>query len=210
MQHPRQQQQKKWPACGVRSTTAIESLSVALLGEVLQHVPLQQRMSDCALVSTTWAAAADAATVRVTVKLNPAGVSALQSWLQHNGRQVVALTVGHHFQHPFGQLQLPCAELLQLTRLEVSRHSLALKHEEHDSTCNDTNSSSTAAPRPASVLLPKLRSLSLKGGICRSVTMDITTLLQLTALTALTSLDLHALALPDTAGALASEPSGGE
>lgn len=181
MQHPRQQQQ---PACGARSTTTIESLSVALLGEVLQHVPLQQRMAHCALVSTTWAAAADAATVSVSVKPDPAGVSALQSWLQHNGRQVVALTVAHRgFSDPVGQLQLPCAELLQLTRLEASGHSLVLKHEEHDSTCSDSNSSITAAPLPASVLLPKLRILSLKGsGLSTNITVDITALLQLTQL----------------------------
>jgi hypothetical protein len=43
----------------------LAALPTTLLAEVLQHVPQQQRLTQCALVCTAWAPAAAQATVHV-------------------------------------------------------------------------------------------------------------------------------------------------
>ena len=79
-------------------------LPAALWAQVLQHVPLQQRLSRCALVCKAWAAAAAAATVDIKVQLfGDEKLAALQSWLhRHSGhlcsfklaRDAQACTIG--------------------------------------------------------------------------------------------------------------------
>lgn len=97
-------------------------LPQSLISRILQHVPLQQRLCSCALVCSTWAAAATAATSIITVQLLPGQLTDLQSWMKQHGQSLQQLEVNkkHTFRLdparsvPEQQLQL------QLPGLDVS------------------------------------------------------------------------------------------
>ena len=189
---------------------------LAVLARVLDHVPTQQRLSQCVLVCQHFAAAAVLATGSISicsrrsccnssckqrVHLPKSKVPALQAWIgQHAGQLVNISFCGKQ------QLQLPCADLLQLTSLELDGQMLLLQ---------DTASTSTgaagmllrsgrkktaadparlrAAPavgqhgsNPTPQLLPKLQRLELS----RCELSSVQPLLQLSRLTSLTSLNL--------------------
>lgn len=102
------------------------SLPTAVLAQVLQHVPQQQRLSVCTLVCTDWAAAAALATVNIDANRRFKGdkLPAFQSWLVHHAKQLVSIKYKHRKSLPY--LQLPSAELLQLTSLELENQMLLL------------------------------------------------------------------------------------
>lgn len=184
------------------SRTGIGCLSVPLLAEILQHLPLQQRMTQAALVGPTWAAAASMATVIVDVRVPTTRLPALQLWLQRNARQLQRVRIERHmFEGPAGELQLPCAELLQLSYLSVSRHSLLVQqHAEQGPTDGDDTTTSTAVTAAAGgggrggslQLLPKLKAFLLTDCILSSAS----SLAALSAATALTELQLKSIRLP--------------
>mgnify|MGYP001811122859 CR=1 FL=1 len=197
---------------------------LAVLARVLDHVPTQQRLSQCVLVCQHFAAAAVLATGSISicsrrsccnssckqrVHLPKSKVPALQAWIgQHAGQLVNISFCGKQ------QLQLPCADLLQLTSLELDGQMLLLQDTGSTST-HAAGSSSTCAARvllrsgrkkkvagparqhlapvagqrnstPMQQLLPKLQQLDLSECKLRSVQP----LLQLSRLTSLTSLNL--------------------
>lgn len=122
----------------VPSECSISRLPTALLAAILQHVPQRQRLQQCALINSTWAAAAAAATTSIdlTAKYD-AQLPPLQSWIRQYGSQLTSLVVklntyldftstyyrwqatsSAHPQHL--KLMLPCVELSQLTVLHLS------------------------------------------------------------------------------------------
>jgi hypothetical protein len=58
---------------------ACAAMSTTLLAEVLQHVPQQQRLTQCALVSSAWATAAAQATVHLEFLVRAKAAPSLQS-----------------------------------------------------------------------------------------------------------------------------------
>jgi hypothetical protein len=200
---------------------------LAVLARVLEHVPTQQRLSQCALVCQHFAAAAAIATNSISIcnrrrcygssctgrhRLPDSKLPALQAWTQQHAGQLVSISFcGKH------QLQLPCADLLQLTSLELAGQMLLLQDSVNMHAADSTSTGAAgmllrsgrtksvtgpARQRPASAegqrsntvmqqLLPKLQRLELSecklGGEQQ--------LQQLSTLTSLTSLKLGSMTL---------------
>lgn len=116
-----------------------QELPAAVLVEVLQHVPLSERLSSCALVCRAWAAASAAATVELEIDLAPAQFPSFQSFVRQHSMQLLALKVSLPDERPWGKdpfnrtdcrlgpkphsrlLQLPCEQLQQLEDLALCR-----------------------------------------------------------------------------------------
>lgn len=109
------------------------SLPAELLTAVLRHVPQQQRLSSCALVSRTWHTAALAATTRLSYDANcskgasgisaPAngqGLAQLQDWLQQHGCRLQSLDLDFRWNAHNHKLSLLSMQLAQLKDLKLS------------------------------------------------------------------------------------------
>lgn len=122
-------------------------LPAQLLVCILRHLPQSDRLTNCAAVSKSWAAAANAATT--DVKLTTATDKAMSSFqtclLQHAG-QLRSIKLVRSPSSDCLPLELPCAELQQL-------YSLTL-------TGVDVNMASPNAPDMA--VLPSLKALKLE------------------------------------------------
>ena len=103
------------------------------LALALQYVNQQHRLTNCALVSSSWAAAAAAATPSITAALNVAATAdhdSLQSWLAAYGSSTTSLavsTTGEAAAALPDFSQLPCAKLcsLRLEGVGIRHSSLA-------------------------------------------------------------------------------------
>jgi hypothetical protein len=147
---------------------------------VLQHVPLQQLLTSCALVCRAWAAAAATFTTEIDVLFKRSNHCVqLQDWLAQHGCVLVALTAQHSpcaqsiSTHPW---RLPVLQLMQLHSLNLSRVKAQLSAQ-GASTCSSTRcslgssgglthtgaSSSSSAGRAAAAAigLPQLQELAL-------------------------------------------------
>lgn len=155
-------------------------LPVAVVANILQHVPQNQRLSSCALVCSSWATAAAAATtqLRRDTQLPLAKLSALGKWLEQHAKQMVSLDLSLYSAQVTGvPLQLPYHDLVQLTRLHLIGDFLHLPDVKAD----------TAASGSIQPLLPTLHELLLGG--CRLKSTQ--ELRRLTCLRSVTSLDLR-------------------
>jgi hypothetical protein len=88
---------------------------------ILQHLPLRQRLTTCALVCKAWAAVA--ATVPANVELGTYSsetAKQLQDWLNAHADMVVRLTHAHTYQDAH-TWQLPVRKLTQLRSLNLSQ-----------------------------------------------------------------------------------------
>lgn len=96
-------------------------LPTALLPQVLQHLPQQPRFEHAALVNSTWAAAAAAATTSISMdNLSAQQLPALQAWMAQHSSQLQELCLSNpDRQHAFPKCPLPCAGLVQLTALHL-------------------------------------------------------------------------------------------
>lgn len=178
---------------------SISKLPTAVLAQILQqHIPLQQRMQSCAVVCSTWAAAAAMATTKIDLQLTPAKVPALHAWLG-SGQRAQQL-VSFALQRPYGwretQMQLACAGLVQLTSLELDGIAPLLPcagmARAPRAAMRSSNSSSGADVSSAG--LPKLVRLRLRALQLASTTA----LLQLSSLARLTQLGLSSVSLPSS------------
>ena len=86
-----------------------------VLASILQHVPLQQPLTNCAQVCHAWARAAELATTEVHVAVrSQENCQHLQDWLQTFGDGVVNISTSTQGCHTNPTLQLPCHKLTQL------------------------------------------------------------------------------------------------
>jgi hypothetical protein len=103
-----------------RMPTSAALLPQEVLVQIVQHVPLVERFSSCALVSTAWAAAACAATDTVSLETlsNPQGFTA---WLHTHGTQVSSICIKNGREKVLQLQDLPCSRLqdLQLGHFEL-------------------------------------------------------------------------------------------
>ena len=114
---------------GPPTPTHISQLPSALLAMVLQHVPLQQRLSHCALVCKAWAAAATAASTHFVHEISEDRLPSLLPWLRQHGTQLLRLDLSCKGLHPYGNgplLQLPMGRLPKLQQLSLSGFDLLL------------------------------------------------------------------------------------
>ena len=158
----------------------IPQLQDAAVACILQHVPLQQRLSVCAMVCRAWAAAAVTVTTNIDILFKRSNRCVhLQDWLAKRGGVVVALTAQHSpcaqsiSTHP---LRLPVLQLMQLRSLNLSRVKAQLSAQ-GSSACSSTrslrssgglthtrassSSSAGSAAAAAAIGLPQLQELAL-------------------------------------------------
>jgi hypothetical protein len=108
------------------SATELSDLPVRLVAGILQHVPQQQRLGQCAMVCSAWALAAARATVHVVCEeLQPDAVPALQSWLSKHAAQLLGLELYMNWRHQC-VLQLPVDRLTKLQSLRLQSFKLQL------------------------------------------------------------------------------------
>jgi hypothetical protein len=174
---------------GCRSVTALPD---ALTAQILQHVPQQQRLQQCALVCKAWASAAALATAHVEQKFKPdQDISAFEGWLQQHAGQFESLQLSNGRWGEKHDLQLPWAKLAQLQHLQLEGFNIKLPGEEESSGSTpsagagpSSSSSGEGTHTPAPLLLPCLQHLQLSGVELSS----ISSLLQLAGAAQLTSL----------------------
>lgn len=154
-------------------------LPTAVLALILRRVPQRQRLK-LGLVNSQWAAAARMGTLRIKSILATARLPNLSAWLQKHGRQLQYLGVSAPPSGLMpGSLQLPCAQLQQLSSLKLYGHMPQL--------------SPGASNGTSMLLLPKLVALELHNCTLNSST----TLMQLTAMSSLTSVDIRGVNMAD-------------
>lgn len=103
----------------------LPDLPQAAVINILQHVPLKQRLA-LALVCRSWAAAAVLATVDVDTTLrSAAGVRHFQQWLERCAGQLQRLAAKHKQENSLCLLQVPCSTLTQLAVLSVRNLQVA-------------------------------------------------------------------------------------
>ena len=162
------------------STTApaqqLPDLPEAVVVCILQHVPVRQRLTSCAMVCLLWAAAAAAVPMWDVLLKRNKHCGQLQDWLVKHGGVMAALTAkGDKWGswRNWRPLQLPFLQLKQLRILELSRLRLKLPAQAvliHPgetrtmSTCSLVTRSTNRAGRAAlavAVALPQLQELRL-------------------------------------------------
>jgi hypothetical protein len=114
---------------GPPTATQISQLPSALLTMVLQHVPLQQRLSHCSLVCEAWAAAATAASTHFVHEIPEDRLPSLLPWLDQHGTQLLSLDLSCKGLDAYGNgplLQLPVGRLTKLQQLSLSGFDLLL------------------------------------------------------------------------------------
>lgn len=89
-----------------------------LLEKVLQLVPLEQRLTSCALVNSAWRAAVDAATTDIHAYLEGESVAAFNTWLQQHPNKAAIRSIRLSAYHSKG-LVLPVSQLPSLQQLEL-------------------------------------------------------------------------------------------
>ena len=119
-------------------------LPSAVVAQILQHVPQEQRLCSCALVCRTWAAGAALATTHISAGYRYRPVlnyaPALESWVHKHAKQLFSLEARidevsmcdlacEKKNQPNSHLQLPGADLVQLTRLSLQGvHATPYQH----------------------------------------------------------------------------------
>lgn len=106
-------------------------LPAALCAEMLQHVPQQDRLCQCALVCRSWALAAVQATVSIASHIKTHHAPAFQRCLaQHAAGQLTTLKVSL-FERDGQTLQLPLDKMSKLQHLKLEGLKLQLSGEDH-------------------------------------------------------------------------------
>lgn len=150
------------------STTQAPELPTVLLAQVLQHLPLQQRLKHAWLVSKAWQAAACAATTELQCSVKPGTAAALQAWISKHAAQLVSLNLSAGSRGdvllnlPFERLrnmQILVLECVQLPAVAPSTNS---------SPADDAPQLEQAGS--ATPLLPQLRRLELRS--CKLHSME--------------------------------------
>lgn len=134
-----QQDQQQLPGGTTTHSTSLVDLPIACITHILHSVPVHHRLSSCALVNTTWTAAAHAATTSISEQ-NVQNADKLMhslsslSILEHvTSLQLAAADAAGRILLPAPQHQLPQLLTLQLTGLNLfltadQRHLGWLEH----------------------------------------------------------------------------------
>lgn len=109
---------------GMQGSTAAD-LPLPLLIQILQQVPVKQRLSSCSLVCTSWAAAANSATTSIDTRVHPRNLRLFAKWLQIRGPLLQRLQLSTavrtlSIDPPALRLRLPVQQLSQLTSLQLT------------------------------------------------------------------------------------------
>ena len=174
--------------------TSATSLPEALTAQILQHVPQQERLQQCATVCKAWASAAALATIHVQQGLQEDHARrAVEGWLEKHAGHLESLQLSHSDTAMFVHqgLQLPWTKLAKLQRLQLEDFNVTLPGEDDSSDStpgagpgSNSGSSSVVGTHMAPLLLPRLQHLQLS----RVGLFSISSLLQLTGAGGLTSL----------------------
>jgi hypothetical protein len=182
-------------------------LPAPVLAKVLQLVPQEQRLQHCASVCTHWKAAGVSIEI---LRLKNNKLPALQSWITQHAQQLVSIHATHRSSST-EELQLPCADLQQLTSINLSGQFLLLPDNPASPSTPASAPTQAAAVTPAptgelllrasssssasaqQLLLPKLR--ELKVSFCSVASTHL--FLQLSRLTSLTKLGLSHVSICD-------------
>lgn len=120
------------------------------LVRILEQLQQEDRLTAAALVSTSWAAAAGAATTAVAISEDnfcAETLEGLNSWLQQHPGQVESITMAGD-SSTYSALQLPCSQLTRLQALALSSCAVRLQ-------------GPAAGGHPGPLRLPALQALSL-------------------------------------------------
>jgi hypothetical protein len=113
-----------------------------LTARILQNVPQQQRLSDCALACKAWATAAAAATVHVEYSPTGATLPAFHAWVNQHAGQIITLQVDCADRYDYAhELLLPLNSLEQLQQLHLK--GLKLNHLADTPSVDDSSNSSS-------------------------------------------------------------------
>jgi hypothetical protein len=186
------------------ASTQLGDLPEAEVAGILQHIPLQERLTCCALVCSSWAAAAAAAPADVDVKIdsNDERTKQLQNWLGKHGGVVTKLAVVGQL-HTRPVLQLPVSKLTQLQSLRLcgiktqllgyvvpTRSSGRRKGGSALTGPSSSAAASSVGSAAAAVALPQLQELSL-----RHCDLTVPLACQLLSSNTLTSVQWHRVGL---------------
>jgi hypothetical protein len=167
------------------SPSSAAALPDALIAQILQHVPQQERLQQCALTCTAWASAAALATVHVeqVLKAHAQAIPACECWLHKYAGQLISLqlTLSRSTSDEHHDLQLPWAKMAKLQRLHLRGFNLQLKGEGDTSYSTPANGGAEACSSSYGkgtdtttlLLLPSLQHLELS-----SVKFDSISILQ--------------------------------
>jgi Leucine-rich repeat (LRR) protein len=152
--------------------------------QILSHVPLAERLKQCALVCR-WASAGALATEHVRVKLRADTVPKFESWMQRHAGQLLSLQLTGYGPRSsvLPRLQLPLYGFTRLQRLELKSLGVRLPR--------DSDSSSQHSGQAWQ--WPHLQDMKIYDvGL-----EDISSLLQLTAAPQLTRLELSGISIAE-------------
>ena len=191
------------------------SLPEALTARILQHVPQQHRLQQCALACKAWASAATLATVHVelTLQADSQAIPAFESWLEQHAGQLESLqlnlteagssSMDEYEDHPRlphspwyiqHELQLPWDKLAKLQRLQLECFKVTLPWEGSRGATIGAGAGATSGSSsnreethtPAPLLLPSLQHLRLS----KVQLVSSSSLLQLAQAPGLTSMKI--------------------
>lgn len=163
-----------------------QDMPTELVAAFLQHVPCQDRLTQAAMVSKQWHKAAHRATQDICAAIATSQLPDITAWLAKHGRSLQSLDIessrDEEEDRIHGCLHLPLAHLPQLTSLTLSLRPTHILHLPAPPwlTLRDTP---TATP---ALMMPKVEALRLHDFFLDS----LTTLMQLSHLSALTELQL--------------------
>lgn len=150
-------------------------LAPDLVAHLLQYVPMEQRLGQCALVCQLWAVAAAQATTSIECCITSSTRESLEAWLEQHATHLVSLKLTScpikDFDMP--ELQLPClAKLSGLQHLSAFRCTLQFagaSQQQSDDPDIIPNSSSSmeldGLPLASPPLMPHVQELHLRS--CR-------------------------------------------
>jgi hypothetical protein len=151
-----------------RQQAAITDLPFPVMVQILACVPPAHRLSSCAVVCQSWAAAAAAATIDPAISqasFDADAVLALGTWLARHATDVVSIRVPDvpfdscWVLHNLQPLALPCAQLERLEVLQLQGCKVQLNPSSNGSSSSLQQDAARADAAP--LLLPALRELHL-------------------------------------------------
>lgn len=166
----------------------VPHLPIAVVEGILQRVPLQQRLGDCALTCQEWADAAARATVHIQhLSVKPGDLPALQVWLSQHAQHLTSLELLPANQARGGHVLLPGDKLPQLEGLSLQNLHLQLQQQqqleaaksEQDEALNSVSGTASAATELGTCLVENAATAAADVSASSSSGSSTTTMVQL-------------------------------